>query len=243
MPITRSPVGDVDRYPWVKPSDFIKYMDESNNLDKIFGTCDFEVIQPALHVFWARYHEICPNHDVFKRAAAEKLVLERTLPIYIHADEGRTLKKKAIFLLQWQVAFGKGVGRRNSEETMKLQPNFKGHSYSTRFLSALMLRSMYSADWNALETLLELVITDLASLGKDGIQLSQGHLWLAPLGNKGDWSYLMDSANLTRSYRNAPKRESSKAADHGMCHLCYAGMEGYPYEDAHLSFIVCLHAF
>lgn len=236
--ISRGRAGDYEQYPFIKPSDFIRCMDKTNSLKMIFGTACVETIEPALHVFWSRYRAICPNHDVFKMADSQQLVLSRTLPYFLHADEGRTLKKKAIFLLQWQVAFGKGVGNRRSAEEinknlaeLNLQPNYKGNSLSTRFLAAMMLRSEYQDTPERLEELLEHVVTDLASLGREGIEVSQGRIWLAPLGNKGDWSYLVDIANLSRSYRNGPKGQNSKVPNRGVCHLCYAGYDGYPYED------------
>ena len=217
-------------------------MDESKRLDLLMGDySSLEDLGPVLETFWTRYQKVAPSHDIFQQAKAGKLDLRRTLPYYIHADEGRTLKKKAIFLIQWQVAFGKGVGRRLSAEELrqkvndlKLRPNFNGHAYTTRFLAATMLRSDYSANPEMLEGLLELIVEDLASLGWQGIQLSVGHLWMVALGNKGDWSYLVDIANLTRSYRNCPKQPSSKQPDRGICHLCYAGYHGYPYEDVPL---------
>ena len=243
MKVTKSAIGSEPEYPWINSSDFIRYMDESKRLDLLLGDYkSLEDLGPVLKTFWSRFQKMSPNHDVFKQSKAGKIDLSRTLPYYIHADEGRTLKKKAIFLLQWQVAFGKGVGQRLSAEEvqqkvkdLKLRPNFNGHAYTTRFLAATMLRSDYSNSPEMLEGLLELIVQDLASLGWQGIQLSVGHLWMVALGNKGDWSYLVDIANLTRSYRNCPKQASSKQPDKGICHLCYAGFEGYPYEDVPLT--------
>ena len=120
---------------------------------------------------------------------------------------------------------------RQKVKDLKLRPNFNGHAYTTRFLAATMLRSDYSDSPEMLEVLLELIVEDPASLGWQGIQLSVGHLWMVALGNKGDWSYLVDIATLTRSYRNCPKQPSPKQPDR---HLCYAGYDGYPYEDVPL---------
>ena len=165
-------------------------------------------------------------------------MLNQTLPFYFHADEGRTLKKKPVFIIQWQPCCGKGVGRKNSDasikarlEELRLQPNFKGHTFVTRFLAGLLLGSSYADKPQVLSDLIEHICLDMKDLGENGIQLSQGHLWLCPIGNKGDWSYLVQVANLTRSYRNAPKRASSKAPNKCICHLCMAGAAAFPYED------------
>ncbi|CAE7384795.1 ASPM, partial [Symbiodinium necroappetens] len=121
-----------------------------------------------------------------------------------------TLRKHGLSL---PVTISRGVGNRRSANDinqnlaeLNLQPNYKGNSLSTRFLAAMMLRSEYQDTPERLEQLVEHVVTDLSSLGREGIETSQGRIWLAPLGNKGDWSYLVDIANLNRSYR--------------MCNLC-----------------------
>ena len=243
VPISKNTFGGIEDYEWIRPSDFVAYMDKTLNLDKLIGVRYLAEIGDALELFWQRYKLVCPGHEVFEASQAGRLILRQTVPIYLHADEGRTLKKKAVFLLQFQPAFGKGIGQKNSPEQIQqrlrelnLQPNFKGHSFTTRFLAGLMLRKTYSENEAALMDLLEHICNDLRMLGQEGLLLRDNtRLWLATLGNKGDWSYLAQVAGLTRSYKNAPKRQSSQAADKGMCHLCHAGLAGYPYEDVSLS--------
>ena len=243
VPISKNTFGGVEDYEWLRPSDFVAYMDRTRNLDKLLGVGSLPEIGDALELFWQRYQLVCPGHEVFEASRKGHLILRQTVPIYLHADEGRTLKKKAVFLIQFQPAFGKGVGQKNSPEEIQrrlnelnLQPNFKGHSFTTRFLAGLMLRKTYAEDPEALTDLLEYICTDLQMLAQEGLLLRDNtRLWMATLGNKGDWSYLAQVAGLTRSYKNAPKRQSSQAPDKGMCHLCYAGMAGYPYEDVSLN--------
>ena len=236
--ISTADVGSLEDYEYIKPSSWIQYMDETCELSLIFGTERLQDIGDTLRLFWSRYEQQFPAHMVFQRAREGTLRLEQTLPMFIHADEGRTLKKRPLFLIQWQAAFGKGVGQKNTPEILKarlrqlrLQPNFKGHSFSTRFLCGLMLRSDYIDEPENLDALLELICEDLAMLGQEGIRLREGlQLWLAPLGNKGDWDYIAKVAHLTRTYRNCPKNPTSKSPDKPMCHLCLAGSPGFPYE-------------
>ena len=230
--------GDGELFEWIRPSDYIKFMDQNSKLQLILGAPTVAQAAPALELFWKRYEAINPSHQVFQRAREGRLVLNQTLPFYFHADEGRTLKKKPVFIIQWQPCCGKGVGRKNSDasikarlEELRLQPNFKGHTFVTRFLAGLLLGSSYADKPQVLSDLIEHICLDMKDLGDNGIQLSQGHLWLCPIGNKGDWSYLVQVANLTRSYRNAPKRASSKAPNKCICHLCMAGAAAFPYED------------
>ena len=239
IPFTKSECGgNGELFEWIRPSDYIKFMDQNSKLQLILGAPTVAQAAPALELFWKRYEAINPSHQAFQRAREGRLVLNQTLPFYFHADEGRTLKKKPVFIIQWQPCCGKGVGRKNSDasikarlEELRLQPNFKGHTFVTRFLAGLLLGSSYADKPQVLSHLIEHVCLDMKDLGDNGVQLSQGHLWLCPIGNKGDWSYLVQVANLTRSYRNAPKRASSKAPNKCICHLCMAGAAAFPYED------------
>ena len=236
--ISKANVGSLEDYEYIKPSSWIRHMDNTREISLILGARRLRDIGDNLRIFWERYEKQFPTHMVFQKAREGLLSLQQTLPIFLHADEGRTLKKRAVFLVQWQVAFGKGVGRKNSPDIIKerlkqlrMQPNFKGHSFSTRFLCGLMLRCDYIDEPENLDSLLEQVCQDLAMLGEQGIQLQEGlQLWLAPLGNKGDWDYIAKVAHLNRTYRNCPKNPTSKSPDKPMCHLCLAGSPGFPYE-------------
>ena len=237
--ISTTTIGPFLKYEYIRPSSWIKYMDEHQQLHRVFGTKLLEELAPTLRTFWARYELQCPGHLVFQKARAGLLSLEQTLPIYLHADEGRTLKKKPLFLIQFQMCFGKGAGKKNTQaiidERMKdgrLQPNMKGSSLTTRFLCGLMLRSDYADNPQNLHDLLGVICEDLQMLGEQGVLVQGGkRLFMAPLGNKGDWDYLAKVARLTRSYRNAPKCPTSQTPDKPMCHLCMAGSPGLPYED------------
>ena len=240
--ISKADVGSFSDYEYIKPSSWIRFMDKFQRLSLIFGARTLPEIAPILRTFWQRYEQQFPNHMVFERARQGRLRLEQTLPVYIHADEGRTLKKRGLFIAQWQVTFGKGVGKKNTPDIiqqriadLRLQPNYKGHSFTTRFLAGMMLKADYVDEPENLDSLLEYICEDLAMLGDSGITV-QGHhrLWLAPLGNKGDWDYLAKAAHLNRTYRNCPKNPTSRTPDKPMCHLCMAGSAGYPYECAPL---------
>ena len=228
-----------ENYEILKPCSWVRFMDSEMRLDLILGTRTLREAEPALGLFWQRYEAQFPNHMVFQRAAEGRLILKNTLPCYFHADEGRTLKKRPLFLIQFQMAFGKGVGTKPSREViaakikeLKLSPNYAGNSLATRFLCALMHRSAYADQPELLDELLEHVISDMATLADEGLELQDGsRLWLATLGNKGDWDYLCKVAHLTRSYRNAPKFPTSKTPDKPMCHLCLAGSPDLPFED------------
>ena len=169
IPFTKSECGgNGELFEWIRPSDYIKFMDQNSKLQLILGAPTVAQAAPALELFWKRYEAINPSHQAFQRAREGRLVLNQTLPFYFHADEGRTLKKKPVFIIQWQPCCGKGVGRKNSDasikarlEELRLQPNFKGHTFVTRFLAGLLLGSSYADKPQVLSHLIEHVCLDM----------------------------------------------------------------------------------
>ena len=251
VPLAKSTFGGAE-FEWIRPSDYLKYIVETDHLDLVIGYKALSQARTSLQLFWQRFECIQPRHQVFEKAREGALDLAACVPIYFHADEGRTLKKKPVFIMQWQPCCGKGVGRKHTDaeiearqNTLRLQCNYKGHSLTTRFLSGLMLASSYADNPDALNDLVEAVCCDMAELGSSGVLLKTGEtLYLIPIGNKGDWPYLVTVAGLTRSFRNAPKRGASKTPDKPMCHLCMAGAPAYPYEDVYLGFgVVYLYGY
>ncbi len=87
----------------------------------------------------------------------------------------------------------------------------------------------------ALDDAMGLIAGDLDFLLWHGLalQFPRGKvtLRLAVVGIKGDWPFLIASAHLERHFRRAPKRGESTMQAAGVCHLCLAGFEGFPFED------------
>lgn len=54
------------------------------------GGCDGEQFHQQLASFWTCYEFYQPNHEVFKK---DKSALSSTIPLLVHGDEGRYLKK------------------------------------------------------------------------------------------------------------------------------------------------------
>ena len=118
-----------------------------------------------------------------------------------------------------------------------------------------LCQDLYSEDRRVWNILHEEMAKDLQLLETEGIQLGPerggGRFYPIILGSKGDWSYLapqlsslhgcvseVESGNLERSYRRAPKG-AGESTDHGVkgagiCHLCMAGT-GLDWEDLRLA--------
>ena len=108
-------------------------------------------VEDRLLTFWHRYSMEFPCHGIYRAAdRGEVSLATRTLPIYVHGDEGRGLKKTGNMILSFQGAIGQGSAPSNEmlaahgvspEGRMGL--NLPGPSFNTRFLFASMQKKFY----------------------------------------------------------------------------------------------------
>lgn len=81
--------GSVIELPVVKPSSWLKLVLKKYP-ELLFPQNNME---EELQVFWNHYRFIQPNHAVFQSPPEQ---LKRTLPMLVHGDEGRYLKKRKL---------------------------------------------------------------------------------------------------------------------------------------------------
>ena len=186
--------------------------------------------------FWETYRKLDPHHVVF-RAHSERL--DSCIPIFIHCDEGTSVKKKGLMIIQWQPLLGYGSSRESNDV------NYIGPSVMTRFLYSCILAVAYGGKHKN-KPLLELtrhLAMEFRSLFHSGIDVklpSGEHQKLFPvvMGIKGDWGGLAKVGTLTRSYtRDAP----TKPYGIGICHLCMAGTESHPWHKVDYDSMVKAH--
>lgn len=67
------------------------------------GGCDGEQFHQQLASFWTCYEFYQPNHEVFKK---DKSALSSTIPLLVHGDEGRYLKKGNFMVCTIECALG-----------------------------------------------------------------------------------------------------------------------------------------
>ena len=131
---------------------------------------------------------------------------------------------------------GAGVATRRKrprDDTTQQVMNYKGSSRSTRYLLAVLPKAMYDHGKDEVfHSLIDLLAEDLASLASKGVT---GHDGLQYYGVtvhcKGDWPFLVKCGQLTRSFYNMPKRQSSRKDPTGCCHYCLGGRPEFPFED------------
>ena len=140
-------VGGLERYPYIKPSDFISAMGRL-----LSGNKTLMDAKPLLMEFWRRYQQVYPKHELFGPKGAH-LPRERCVPVFIHGDEGTTYKKSAVLLISFQPVIGFGSQRRSIQaaltdfekdmEKAGIPVNFLRTGFQSRFLCAIPPKDVF----------------------------------------------------------------------------------------------------
>ena len=222
IPLTYVDVGLKDTHPILSIFDTVRCLDENGKMDVLLQGNS----QSQFRTFWGKWKLVQPKHPVFTTHAGRE---EFCAPISVHADEGNTLKKKSIMILQVQGTMGRGTRKRKATAE---EPgvNMLGSSYTTRMLFSVMLGRAYGGKKKNVP-LLQLVshlATDLQRAFNEGIELKHhqlGKIFLVPLCFKGDWPALAKVGSLSRHFGRLVTSESSVGK--GICHLCKADQPGH----------------
>ena len=144
-------VAKYSKYPWIRPSSFIKTMAKTNDLGRILsGKNTMSAAAPLLREFWNRYRKACPQHELFTTS----LPLHRCVPLYIHGDGGVTQKKGAVLLISFQGVLGQGTSRRSLSEALTdhegsdlssagIPLNFLKTGFQSRFLCIIAPKDLF----------------------------------------------------------------------------------------------------
>ena len=88
--ISRVQVGSTAKHPLIKPSDFVKGLDQARKLKVIMPHPDLDKCKKTLVEFWKRWKlQYGADHQIFAEVAEKDLAL--TLPVRLHGDEGRRI--------------------------------------------------------------------------------------------------------------------------------------------------------
>ena len=224
--------------------DWAKYLLRTNNWHMLAGlrNPDRKREQSIWKAWWERYNRHNPEHPVFQAAAEKKLDLERTAAIVLHGDEGRGRRRQAFFVLSWHSVLGRGSNpglamsgclpksvKKVRKPYVKMNINLKGHSYTTRFVTGVLPRALYSENDKSFFDLLAAAYDDAKLLSTVGVRDGSGQRhWMIMLKTTGDWPFLAKAGCFQRTYANAVK--AANQASTGICHLCEAGFSHAPLE-------------
>ena len=209
------------------------------------------VPKEQFRAFWAVYKEHHGDHVVFERHGAH---LEHVVPLMLHGDEGRSVKRTNYFVMSIESPLGSvhneldckcaellsargGIPSYGNPSTSlddatmqiarEMLTNYKGHSYLSRFLLFGMGGWHYKKHPSVLQKALAKVSSGMNRLFEEGVQLSNGETWYgATIALKGDMEFHKKTCSLTRSYANIGSVNEIE-----ICHHCRAGHENYPFED------------
>ena len=237
--------------PYLSPLKMLPYLLERAP-GLLFGGLDAVQGQGLLSSFWSAYKQTHGEHSVYRDHYDS---LATTLPIAVHGDEGRGVRKGNTCILSVESVFGlstasniesathhhacrccSGTGL-DLEEPVRSQtpcsdlPPASYQALTTKghcFLTrflVFMLPSSLSKESDLIDGLLDRVFSELRQLYWEGFH-ARGRWWsCALIGCKGDLAWLAKIGSLVRSFRNLSDTPKE------MCHECLGGGVTYPYED------------
>lgn len=191
-------------------------------------------------LLWDNFRKIMPRHRVFQLASSGVIELERTAALLLHGDEGRSKKKTAIMILNVSSILGRGSDVKNRRATLqtdyaKQDINFKGNTWVTRYLLAVLPKGMYDPKKGvgaAFDMLSQCLVDDMNEVINNGMMSLKGEKhWVIPIYCVGDWPFHQKCFHLSRTFGSAAKQASSKQEAKGICHNCLADQAGFPFED------------
>ncbi|CAE7810191.1 unnamed protein product [Symbiodinium sp. CCMP2456] len=199
-----------------------------------------EIRQEAiLRHFWERYKISNESHPIYELERQGKISLERTAPLLYHGDEGRGRRRLPFLVTSWSSMLGRGAEPADRfrkkhgvrKEYIKHRTNFRGHSFTNRFLQAGWPKKVYEEE-GAFDRLLRCCKRDNDVMLHEGlVDERTGKKYFAiVLAVVGDWQWLAKSGKLARNYNHVTKNCKHVENPEGICHLCRAGQRDHPFE-------------
>lgn len=239
--VTHCEGGQTVNMPFLRPSDFLQTLLETNPWILLGGLMPGEEACQVLQTFWSCYRMGHGSHEVFNQPESR---LRWTIPIALHGDGGRTLKKQPVEIVSIEAIIGlnshlcedvscrcSGAHRKRTlngdfKNPLAQQLNQKHNSYLSRFLLFAFASKKYKLQPSLLKVLLQHVSENLGQTCNSGLS-AQGHtFYFAVVGYKGDLEYHAKTGLLTRSYKNV-----GHVNPIACCHECDGGVAGLPFED------------
>ena len=233
--------GVTVKLPYIKPTDMLTFLFATEPWLLLGGLKPGPGAHSMLNKFWELYKTEHGTHQVYQMATENKLRLDQTVPLILHGDAGRTLKKQPLEVVSFRPALGIDTGelalkcscsnsmsyhglRKGNPMAQRL--NNKNNSYLTHFLSIAFPSKRFKTTPGLLQSILEAMSKDLRIACCDGIAVGNTRYHVAVLGMAGDMEYHAKTGVLNRSYQNVGHRNFIPC-----CHECMAGSITYPFGD------------
>ena len=92
------------KHPFLGVRDFVEGLSQQGQMDTLFQGHD----AADFARFWDNWRTVQPDHPAFDLHPNR---LHQLVPIWLHADEGTSQKKKGLMVLSWQGVLGRGTQR------------------------------------------------------------------------------------------------------------------------------------
>ncbi|CAE7814342.1 unnamed protein product [Symbiodinium necroappetens] len=250
IPLSETPSEENDgeppkRFQRLSMVDWVRYFCKHNHWHVLAGLRKPDKVreEKIWKAWWERYRIHEPSHPIFAAADANKIDLCKTAGVLLHGDEGRGRRRAAFFILSFHSIIGRGtlqsLGKTNKvlhsstkktrKPYLKMSLNFVGHSYTNRFITAVLPRAAYGECDRHFYDALSAAYGDAKYLETVGVEDRQGdRRFLCLLKTVGDWPFLAKAGRLQRTYANSIKQINQAAV--GVCHRCEAGFPHAPFE-------------
>lgn len=235
----------------IRPTDWVKHWMDS--CPELLGGCAGPANQ-NFEAFWKLYEMEHPQHEVF---SAHKGDLSRVVPLFIHGDEGRSVKKTGYLVVSVESPLGSHKDPRipagcSCSSFMASRPdlpkygtdsnlvdgayqsvgrkqltNFKGHSYLSRWLIFGLGGWVYKKHRHVADRLFEELTADMQRLFQQGVLLENGQRVFGALVG------IKGDLDFHAKYMNLTRCYSHLGSKNKIeiCHSCRAGHQLFPFED------------
>lgn len=241
--------------PYLSPKSVLKFLLEKAH-DLLLGGCsDVSQGQEHLRAFWQEYAKVHSSHILFAEQHEERSV-SNTVPVSLHGDEGRGLKKSNTTVVMMEANLGVGTfdnmsRKRNLHDCsscelgesaarkfqvaagpMQAPPAPQMSSYQTTnlrgnsFLSKFVLGVIPRKKTLLVDQILLAITRDFNDLFTEGITMNDGSKWFFAVTG---WKGDLKWFQAIGSLQRCFSRQLAVGAP--MCHECMAGSEEYPFED------------
>ena len=194
--------------------------------------------------FWEKYRESNGEHEIFDLERKGALKLEDTYALAFHGDEGRGRRKQAFFVCQFRAVLGRGMRPAQKEgkvsaprRYIKQKLNYIGHVHTSHFLCGVLPKHLYFANDENVEAIFAFAAAEADFMCRQGIRTGNGRkVHMAVIAITGDWPFLTKVGCLERNFACLPKKIPAVKGPEplwcrGICHLCAAGTQWYPFEE------------
>ena len=230
-------VAEGIQVPFLSPTNWMSYIIDNGLWHRLAGVDRSEkhLVPKIWTHFWNNFEALNPHFSIF----ATEFDRSTTAAVFLHGDEGRTLKRNGIMITAFQSALGTGFDelragkKRTLDGSLKLKVNYKGHTFTNRYVTTAIPKAFYESKPEVFRVAMHQLGQDFEQLQTEGIKdkVTGETYRVCVIGCKGDMPYLQKMGGLLRAFNTGAKRGKEQHQARGICHLCLAGREKYPSEE------------